>query len=363
MPNPGDLSYRRGAEARYPAGARYPAPQRPYRLQPGYAVPSPVPAEPPGLLVSTGPGPELQGRPHRITRRRTWPRLAGGALIAAVCVASAAWYVPRVMADDRRLLTGTVSASGVVTLNFTASGQIGKVDVRLGQAVRKGTVLATEYAPDAESIVAADKAAIAADQAKIAQLRAAKVTNPAGPAVDNAELASAKAQLASAKAQLATDKLKVAATEIVAPSAGIVIAANGQPGETVTSSGIRTYTTDSQQQPTVRKPQFSLLPEGPQPAGRAAASGSSLPVIALRVSTAWQAVALIPEDSVSGIKMGEKVTISVPAAGITSVAGRVEQVISTPVDTAQGGFYQAVITITGRAANVPVNGMAADIRL
>jgi hypothetical protein len=53
----------------------------------------------------------------------------------------------------------------------------------------------------------------------------------------------------------------------------------------------------------------------------------------------------------------------VPAAGITSVAGRVEQVISTPVDTAQGVFYQAVITITGRAANVPVNGMAADIRL
>jgi multidrug resistance efflux pump len=106
-----------------------------------------------------------------------------------------------------------------------------------------------------------------------------------------------------------------------------------------------------------------LLPEGPQPAGRAAASGSSLPVIALRVSTAWQAVALIPENSVSGIKTGEQVTISVPAAGITSVAGRVEQVISTPVDTAQGVFYQAVITITGRAANVPVNGMAADIRL
>src|ERR1700730_7816199 len=164
MPNPGDLSYRRGAEARYPAGARYPAPQRPYRLQPGYAVPSPVPAEPPGLLVPAGPGHELHGlhgRPHRITRRRTWPRLAGGALIAAACVASAGWYVPRVIAD-RRLLTGTVSASGVFTLKFPASGQIGKVDVRLGQAVRKGTVLATEYAPDADSIVAADKAAIAA---------------------------------------------------------------------------------------------------------------------------------------------------------------------------------------------------------
>jgi multidrug resistance efflux pump len=237
------------------------------------------------------------------------------------------------------------------------------VNVHLDQAVRKGEVLAVEYAPNADSIVAADKAAIAAEQAKIAQLRATATADPANASVDNAELAAARAQLASDQAQLATDRLKVAAMEIVAPSSGIVVAANGQPGQTVTSAGIRTYATDSQQGATVQGPQFSLLPEGPQPVRRGASTGTSLPVVALRVSATWQVVALIPEGSVSGVKTGRKVTIIVPTAGIADVPGQVQQVIPTPVSTPQGVFYQAVITVTGHAANVPINGMAADIKL
>lgn len=289
--------------------------------------------------------------------------MAGGILIAGACVASAAWYVPRVMANDRGVITGMVSSSGVVALNFAASGQIGKINVHLNQVVHKGQVLAVEYAPSADSIVAADKAAIAAVQAKIAQLRAAAAANPANAAVDNAELAAARARLASGQAQLATDRLKVVATEIVAPSPGIVVVANGQPGETVTSSGIRSYASETRQQATTEQPQFSLLPEGPQPVHRDTAAVSSLPVIALRVSDAWQVVALVPEGSVAKIKAGQKVTINVPTARITGVTGQIQQLIPTPVSTAQGLFYEAVITVTGRVANVPMNGMAADIKL
>ncbi len=312
------------------------------------------------MLRPAGPTP-AQRRSHRV--RRTWPQVAGGALIAGACVAAAVWYVPRVMADDRGVITGTVSSSGVIALNFAASGQIGKINVHLNQVVRRGQVLAAEYAPNADSIVTADKAAIAAEQAKIPQLKAAAAADPANASVDNAQLAAARAQLASDKAQLATDRLKVGATEIIAPSAGIVVAANGQPGETVTSDGIRSYASDSRQQSTTQGPQFSLLPEGPQPVRRDATAVASLPVIALRVSTAWQVIALVPEDSVSEVKTGQKVTIDVPTARLTDLAGQVQQLIPTPVPTAQGLFYQAVIAVTGRAAGVPMNGMAADIQL
>jgi multidrug resistance efflux pump len=301
--------------------------------------------------------------PHGIRRRRTWPQTVGGILIAGACVASAAWYVPQVMASDRGIITGMVSSSGVVALNFANSGQISKINVRLNQVVHKGEVLAVEYAPNADSIVAADKAAIAAVQAKIAQLRAGIAANPADAAVDNAGLAAARAQLASAQAQLATDRLKAAGTQIVAPAPGIVVAANGQPGETVTSSGIRSYASDTRQQATTQQPQFSLLPEGPQPVRRDAATVSSLPVIALRVSDAWQVVALVPEGSVATVKTGQKVTINVPTARITNVTGLIQQLIPTPVSTAQGLFYEAVITVTGRVAAVPMNGMAASITL
>jgi len=138
---------------------------------------------------------------------------------------------------------------------------------------------------------------------------------------------------------------------------------NGQPGEAVTAAGIRNYAADSRPPATTRSPEFSLLPEGPQPLRESSASTSALPVIALRTSTTWQVVAPVPENSVSGIKPGQAVMISVPAAHITNLPGRIDEVLPTPESTAQGTVYQAVVTITGRAGRSPLNGMAADIRL
>jgi len=157
----GDRDFRTHAGSGSPPEARYP-PQQPYRIQHGYSpsqqlrpawrgypapydsgrMPVQAPAEPPPLVRSAGPMPAH--RQPRQVRRRTWPQLVGGVLIAGACVATAAWYVPRVMADDRLVITGTVASSGVVALNFAASGQIGRLNVHLNQEVRKGEVLAVE---------------------------------------------------------------------------------------------------------------------------------------------------------------------------------------------------------------------------
>ena len=298
-----------------------------------------------------------------VRKRRTWPQQAGGILIAAACIVGAAWYVPSVLHADRQLLTGIVMSSGVVTLNFTDSGEIAAIHVYPGQTVRKGQVLAAEYAPDVASVVTADKAAIASDRARISELKAAEAANPATASVDNAQIAATDAQLAADQAQLATDQVKAAETQIIAPAAGVVVAVNGQPGQAVTAAGIRNYVADSAQPATTRSPEFSLLPEGPQPVRESSASASALPVIALRTSTTWQVVAPIPENWVSGIKPGQAVTISVPAAHLANLPGRIDEVLPTPESTSQGTVYQAVVTITGHAARSPLNGMAADIRL
>lgn len=356
----------------YQAAGSYPVPQTPSQL-PGHRQLSPafrqVSTRPP-MTPSISLQPARHMRRQRrgegqvwIRRQRTWPQQVGGLLIVAACVASVAWYVPRVLSDDRHLLTGTVTSSGVITLNFAVPGEIGKVNVRLDQKVRKGQVLAAEYSPNVGSVVAADKAAIAAEKAKMAELRAAEAADPAAAAGDNAQLGAENAQLALDEAQLATDQMKAAATEIIAPSSGTVIAANGQPGETVTSAGIRNYLTDSAQAPTAQTPEFSLFPEGPQSGHPASAKESTLPVIALRVSTSWQVVTLISEDSISRIKSGQDVTVSVPAAHITAVRGRITEVLPTATSTSDGVFYQAVITIIGHATSLPLTGMTAEIQL
>ena len=176
----------------------------------------PVPPPPAGQ-----PLPEQPQGQQSIRRPRTWPQRVGGVLIAAAVVATGLWYIPSVMHDNSQLLTGTVASSGVITLNFSDAGEIAEIDAKLNTSVRKGQILAKEYAPDASSVLAADKAAMAADEAKIAQVKEAEAADPANAAVDNAQLSAAHAQLALDQAQLATDQMKIVTTEIVAPSGGV----------------------------------------------------------------------------------------------------------------------------------------------
>ena len=416
--NTADASYRTAAGRRFPARTELLAPERPYQAPPGHPAtqltdPDPRAAHPdPGAthpdpraahqvwqrLHDTAPQallltPRLPAVQHHadpaprppavapdslqlsrpaaaepagqwwVRKQRTWPQRAGGILIAAALLVGVAWYVPRVLRADGQLLTGTVMSSGVVTLNFTDSGEIAAIDVHLGQAVRKGQVLAVESAPDVQSVVTADQAAIASDRAKISALKAAATAKPALASMDNAQIAAGNAQLAADEAQIVAERTKAAATQIIAPAAGVVVAVNGQPGEVVTAAGIRNYVADSQQASGTRSPAFSLLPEGPQSVRGSSAGTSALPVIALRMSMTWQVVAHIPETSVSGIKPGQQVMISVPAARITNVPGRIEEVLPTPQSTSGGTVYQAVVSISGSAAGLPLNGMAADIRL
>jgi hypothetical protein len=57
------------------------------------------------------------------------------------------------------------------------------------------------------------------------------------------------------------------------------------------------------------------------------------------------------------------VTISVPAAGISGVPGRVQEVLPTPQSTASGVAYQAVVKVFGHQDTAPLSGMSADVEL
>ena len=54
---------------------------------------------------------------------------------------------------------------------------------------------------------------------------------------------------------------------------------------------------------------------------------------------------------------------SVPTAGITHVRGQIDEVLPTPTATSGGTAYQAVIGIAGHEAAVPLDGMAADVKV
>ena len=339
------------AEGAEPPRARIEIAELPDPLAPA-ALPGPVAAPP----VATA------GARGWIRAHHTWQQILGGLILLAACVVAAVWYVPRVLTTDRSLLSGSVVGSGVIALNFTSPGAIDRIAVHPGEHVHRGQVLATEYAPNLTPLLSADAAAIASDRARITSLSSPGQNQGSSIPAARSAVSAARAGLKLDKARLAADRVKLSASRILAPAAGTVTAANGQRGEAATTAGIRDYATDSQRAATNRSPPFSLLPEGPQPVGHSA-SAYALPVIALRTSSAWQVAALVPESSVSELSRGERVTISVPAAQLAGIPGRISEVPSSAVATSQGNEYQALVTVAGHVSRTPLSGMAANVRL
>jgi multidrug efflux pump subunit AcrA (membrane-fusion protein) len=273
-------------------------------------------------------------------------------LLVAACLGGAALYVARVAATNGRSYTGVVLSNGVIDLNFAMAGRVTQISVQAGQQVKAGQVLATETSATTLAVVAADEAAIAADKATLTQ-----IADQAAPGV--AAVAAAQAKLASDRARLAAEQVQVVGMQIRAPTDGTVIAVDGQVGETVTAASIRENAAQSQGTSTAQPSALSLL--GTQ--STAAAGTMPVPVIALRTSRNWQVDMVIPANSTMAVRRGEAVTIAVPAAHLSGVRGQVEELLPTPVRTAQGVDYQALVTVPGYQPAPPFNGMAAEVRL
>jgi multidrug efflux pump subunit AcrA (membrane-fusion protein) len=275
----------------------------------------------------------------------------GGILLAGASVVGVALYLPSILAADSRSFTGVVS-SGIASLNFGTSGRVGSVRVHLGQVVRKGEVLATEAGTASTAAVRADRAAITADKANLAALQA----DGSAPA----SITAAQAQLDKDRALRAADRMKLVATEIVAPRSGTVVAIYGQPGETVSRTGLSSSAVHAQASPG-QQPRFSLLPSGPMASLRA--TGLALPVIALRTGGGWQVSLLIPQSDTSAVKVGGDVTISVPAAEISGVKGTIRELSPMLVSGSGGAAYEAVVRVLGRTRTTPLSGMTANVQL
>jgi multidrug efflux pump subunit AcrA (membrane-fusion protein) len=294
-----------------------------------------------------GPGAQRRSRTVRA------PQVLSAVVIAAACLLAVLWYVPGIIRTDSQSFTGTVVSNGITNLNFANAGVVSRIRVSLGQVVKSGQVLATQSTVSSEAITA-DRASIVLAQTALARDQAT-----GAPATSTA---AAQAQLARAQAQLATDKATLNQAQVMAPSAGTVIAINAQPGETVTSAGVRTYS-GAAQGPSGGSPPFSLLPQGPGNTLKTSGGQQALPVIALRTSDSWEVVALIPEDRIGSVSAGQSAIVSVPALRLRLIRGVVRQVSPTPVSTAQGTAYQVTVTVTGKRKLNPLNGMTADVQI
>ena len=153
--------------------------------EPSKEAPAPAPETPAPLLA----------RPRK--------RYVAGALVvaaAALAVAPEAWHL--VSTASGNSYPAQISSFGLVPLNFPQSGTLGTLDVRVGQYVRAGQILATESSVASNAILARDRSAVAADQQRLRVLESLAGGGGAGSAASVA--ASYQSEVKAAQAALTT---------------------------------------------------------------------------------------------------------------------------------------------------------------
>jgi multidrug efflux pump subunit AcrA (membrane-fusion protein) len=125
--------------------------------------------------------------------------------------------------------SGTLAPTTTADLNFGVSGQVTGVNVKAGQTVTQGTVLATIDSAALQSQVAQAQATVASDQAKLSSDTTAGASS--------AQLAADQANLTAANGSVAAAQTALNGATLTAPISGTVSMVNLTVGEQLGSTG------------------------------------------------------------------------------------------------------------------------------
>jgi multidrug efflux pump subunit AcrA (membrane-fusion protein) len=157
-----------------------------------------------------------------------WIRSDGGS-------AAAATPTSQLVAATKGAMARTVSAEGTIAaaqtddLSFSSAGTVTAVNVKAGQTVKSGDVLATIDSAELQS-------AVADAQSSVADARA-KLDDDEDAGASDAQIAADKSALASAQDKLTSAQSDLAGAQLVASFDGTVAAVNISVGEQLASSG------------------------------------------------------------------------------------------------------------------------------
>ncbi|WP_263454721.1 efflux RND transporter periplasmic adaptor subunit [Streptomyces sp. LS1784] len=327
--------------------------------------------------------------------------LGGAALVYATVSGSSGPASAKPAARTATVSKGTVLAtvSGTGTLvsptdaaqDFTTGGRLTAVKVAVGDAVKKGQVLATVDTTAAQQQVDAAQAALTTAQANLTKAQAGvttttteplpgatSVATPGGGAgsggggrgaggsstpapqtttitttkVDDAAVAQAQQQVSTAQTNLANAQAALAGTTLTASVDGTVASIAGKVGDTVgaTASG-------------------SSSSSGKSTGGGASSTAAPSGFIVLTNPTGMQVTANFSELDSLKLKKGEAATVTLNAQSDTKLNATVLSVSSLPSSSGSGGAagssavqYAATLQLSGDTSTLRT-GLSATVQV
>jgi len=239
-------------------------------------------------------------------------------------------------------VTQTVSASGSVAsavtaaANFATAGTVTELDVKVGDPVTKGQVLAKVDPTAAQA--ALDTAKANRSAAYAAQTRA----KDAG--ADAATLASASAEVTSAEAAVTTAQQTLDGTVLTAPIAGTVTAVNGAVGSS-SGSGSNGSSGSSNASSGSSSANANSSSGGNNAANSSSGSSTFSGFIALADLTKMQINASFAEADATKLKPGQVANIGWSALTGARATGKVATIAPTATTSNNVNSYAVVISL------------------
>lgn len=287
----------------------------------------------------------------------SWPGLVTLAVVVIAAASAGAWMAlrPAASAASYRLvpvittslsqsvtLTGMIKPAATATLSFSAPGTVTAVDVRAGQRVSAGQVLAVMTSATLQQQADQADATYAQDQATLAQ-------DETGGA-SAAQLTADKATEAADKSQVGSARQALAGTTLRAPAAGLATTVSYTVGEQVNggdSGGGDSGSTSGSS------------PGGSPPGGNGSGGSSSASPSITVVSLSDVVNATVNASGVNKIKAGDQAIIT-EKGGTAPVTGTVASVSLVASTTNGVAVYPVVIDITGTPAGL-FSGASASV--
>lgn len=258
----------------------------------------------------------------------------------------------RLVTATKGTMAQTVSSSGTIEpestedLSFSVSGTVTAVNVKAGDSVTSGQVLATVDSAALQSSVAQAQATVESDTSKLASDTSASASS-AQLSADESALTAAKSQLASAQAALAGATLTSPIDGTVSAvnlTVGQQLGSSGGSGTSLTGSGSGGGGSNAASSTALSSGGGGNNSSSSASSSNSSSSSSSEITV---ISTGTYVVNLSVDDTaIAHIANGDKATVT-PSGGTTSATGTVTSVGTIASSSSGVSSFPVVVTVTG----------------
>jgi multidrug efflux pump subunit AcrA (membrane-fusion protein) len=245
--------------------------------------------------------------------------------------------------------SGTIEPATQASLNFAVSGTITAVDVKAGQTVTDGQVLATVGATALQSEVDAAQASVDSAQARL--------SSDESSGASATQIDSDEASVTSAESSLTAAQTSLADASLTSTISGTVASVNLTVGQQVSSSD--SGTTGSTGAPT--SDSTGAASSAFAGATTSSASTSSTGQVSIIETNSYDIDTTVDDTDIGQIADGDQATIT-PTGSTTPVYGTVASIGLIATESSDVATFPVVVDVTGTPTGLYA-GSTADVAI